>query len=181
MAAEFKDSTNHIWQVCLTVPNMSRIKRASEGRFDLFDAMSNFEGRTLVEVIDDDSRLDAFWEMLWLVIEPQAAKQSITPELFAERMAATERILDARKVFRKEWRDFFQSIQREDLILVLDKQEKVMELAHRKLKETVNKDLSNRLDAKLEQSADEAMSKLSGDLSELLALTQSSEPGASST
>jgi len=101
---EFTDKTNQRWEIELTIGLVSRLRKNT--RFNLYEPHAGTP--PLVQVLDDD--LEAFWELLWHLVEKQADARSINAEKFGELMAARS-LIDAQRVFMEEWRDFCHGLQ----------------------------------------------------------------------
>jgi hypothetical protein len=175
----FTDSSNGRWEITLPIGTVFRVRAASEGRFDLFDPEREADGVKLLAIVTEDRHLLTFWELLFLVIEPQAEQRGINGDQFGLLMAA-EHLLDARKAFLEEWRDFFQKLQRADMAAALEKtalyQAKARELVAAKVK-----DLADGLDPKIEAKLQEAVNSTFGSLRESLDKTLAPTPGDNCT
>jgi hypothetical protein len=102
---EFKDAKGETWQIVLHFGNIARTMRASDKRFNL----------TQVGELADQLAQDPleFYDLLWILLKPQADAKNIDEEQFGERMAAYP-IHEARLAFFAEWEDFFRQAQRPD-------------------------------------------------------------------
>lgn len=179
--AEFRDSSNFKWTISLPVGAVARVKKDSDGKFNLFDPASKCgDGRTLHEALNED--LGEFWELLWHLLSPQAsaALPPVSPEQFGERMQGDE-LLQAQAAFWKEWADFFRRLQRQDISLLLEKEAKRMELARVKLEAAMKDPRLSKLDAKIEEEVDAVMKQSFGALWESLEPTQIAAVGVSLT
>lgn len=171
----FEDKTGHKWRIDLTIGAVTRVKQASDGRFDLFDAGKN----NLAETLWVD--LEQFWELLWLLVEPQAAAQSppVTATEFGEAMAAAC-LINARQAFFAEWTDFFQTLQRPDQALPLEKLKTYMDQALTAMREKAADPALAAIDAKVAQKIDRQLSSSFGNLLAELDATLGDTPSASS-
>jgi hypothetical protein len=171
----FEDKTGHKWRIDLTIGAVTRVKQASEGRFDLFDAGKN----NLAETLWTD--VETFWELLWLLIEPEA--QALDPPVgaaqFGERMAAAC-LINARQAFFAEWTDFFQTLQRPDQALPLEKLKTYMDQALTAMREKATDPALAAIDAKVAQKIDRQLSSSFGSLLAELDATLADTPSASS-
>lgn len=113
----FADRNGRQWQIDLTIGTVARVRKQSGKRFDLLDPSSVVDGEKLSTVLDGD--LAMVYEVLWHVIEPQAAAAGITAEKFGEAMAA-DCIVAAQTALFAAWLDFFRAVQRPDLATALD-------------------------------------------------------------
>lgn len=100
--------------------------RSREPKLDLLDPNTDVDGRPLQVVLSTD--LVQFWNLLWLIVEPQAASQDVTATQFGELMAA-DCLIEAQTAFFLEWRDFFQSLRRPDAAMAVETQAKTMAAA----------------------------------------------------
>ena len=169
----FEDKTGHKWRIDLTIGAVTRVKQASDGRFDLFDAGKN----NLAEQLWTD--LEMFWELLWLLVEPEAAEKSQTAEQFGEAMAAAC-LISARQAFFAEWQDFFQTLQRPDQALPLEKLKTYMDQALTAMREKANDPALAKIDAKVKAKIDRQLSSSFGKLLAELDATLADTPSASS-
>jgi hypothetical protein len=168
----FDDKTGHKWRIDLTIGAVTRVKQASDGRFDLFDAGKN----NLAEQLWTD--LEMFWELLWLLVEPEAADHSKTAEQFGEAMAAAC-LINARQAFFAEWTDFFQTLQRPDQALPLEKLKTYMDQALTAMQEKATDPALTAIDAKVKQKIDRQLSSSFGSLLAELNATLADTPSAS--
>jgi hypothetical protein len=169
----FEDKTGHKWRIDLTIGAVTRVKQASEGRFDLFDAGKN----NLAERLWTD--LEMFWELLWLLVEPEANDHSITAAEFGERMAAAC-LIAARQTFFAEWQDFFQTLQRPDQALPLEKLKTYMDQALMAMREKANDPALTKIDQKVKAKIDRQLNSSFGSLLAELDATLADTPSASS-
>lgn len=158
---DFQDKTKAPWQIDLTVGAAIRVHAASDKAFDLFDPSKD----DLAQKLIDD--LPTFWQVLWLVVEPQAREKNVTAEQFGELMAA-DCIVKAQHQFFEEWRDFFQSLQQPHKAKVVETlataQAKALEL----LREKIASPLLANLDGRISDKMKERLEKSSGSLAESL-------------
>jgi len=164
----FKDSGGNTWQIELTIGNVMRMKKA-EGGCNLF------ETQPLAEKLHRD--LGEFWEMLWLLIEPQAAAKNIDAEAFGKLMNPSNLVL-AQGEFFKEWADFFRDAQQPQVATALEKlgtyQAKALKLVQEKLGGGEMASLDEAVEAKMR----ETLNKSFGSLQESLGLTLEPSPSA---
>jgi hypothetical protein len=167
---EFKDRDGNRWKIDLTFGTVLRVKSESEGRFNLLEP----EHDKLRERIAAHD-FEALYELLWLIVRPQAEAKDIDAAKFGELMAA-DCLFDARQVLWGEWTDFFRQLQRPDQATVLEKLEKynakAMELVKAKLSEKALTDL----DARVETEMATALNKSFGKLQESLESTLGPSP-----
>lgn len=112
----FVDKTGQGWELSLTIGAVKRVRDRSGGRFDLLDPQRKVGDRDLFELLDTD--LAECWEVVWLLVEPQAAKRDVTAEQFGELMAA-DCLVDMQAKLFAEWVDFFRQCQRSELAAAL--------------------------------------------------------------
>ena len=83
---KFQDKENGQWTIDLSVGTLRRVKRDSEGKFNLFEPEGDYNGVPLRQALwADDAE---FWEVLYQIVEPEATKREITADKFGELMAA---------------------------------------------------------------------------------------------
>jgi hypothetical protein len=171
----FDDKTGHKWRIDLTIGAVTRVKQASEGRFDLFDAGKN----SLAEKLWTD--LEMFWELLWLLVEPEA--QALDPPVgaaqFGDAMAAAC-LISARQAFFAEWTDFFQTLQRPDQALPLEKLKTYMDQALTAMREKANDPALTKIDLKVKAKIDRQLKSSFGSLLAELDATLADTPSAKS-
>lgn len=169
---EFKDKTGGVWQIDLTVGAAMRVHSQSEGTLDLFDPNKDDLGQRLID------SLPRFWEVLWLLVEPQARTRNVNAEQFGELMAA-DCLIDAQRKFLGEWRDFFSSLQsphKARVVELLDRTHaKALEMVREKLATPEVKGLDERIDRAMAQKSEQWF----GNLRESLDLTLGPLPSAS--
>lgn len=176
---KFQDKEGGSWEISLTIGDIFRVKEASEGKFDLFEPTKEVGGVPLGQLLDENDGV--FWELLCYLVEPQVLAKNITLKQFGQLLAADCWPV-ARRVFFEAWVDFFQSLQRPDKALPLEKlakyQAKALELVKAKLADQRLKDLDPKVYAKMES----VLNKSFGDSLDLLeSQTRLSAPGESST
>lgn len=176
---KFQDKEGGSWEVDLTIGTIFRVKDASQGRFDLFEPTKEVDGVPFGQLLDENDGV--FWELLCHLIEPQVLAKTLTLKEFGHLLAADCWPV-AHRVFFEAWCDFFQSLQRPDKALPLEKlakyQAKALELVKAKLADQRLKDLDPKVFAKMES----VLNKSFGDsLDSLESQTLALEPGGSST
>jgi hypothetical protein len=113
----FKDKNGLDWTIDLNVGDAMRVRRA-DARFDLFDCTKEVDGVPLPGVLFDD--VPTFWELLYLLVKPQADERGINAEAFGALMSA-EALVKSQFVFFDEWRDFFRDLQQPTKAMALEK------------------------------------------------------------
>lgn len=113
----FSDSTGRRWEIALPIGTVIRVKSTSGGRFNLFEPESQVDGKPLREAVFTD--LATTWELVWLIVEPQASAANVTAEQFGQAMAA-ECMIAAAQALQREWADFFRRLQRPDTATALE-------------------------------------------------------------
>ena len=170
---EFRDKDGVKWVIDLPIGEIARVRNVSEGRFNLWEPIKD----DLAQRLADD--LSLFWEILWHLVEPQAAKAGISAEAFGLAVAA-ECLFDAQRKFFDEWRDFFHRLQKPDLAAVLEKltkyQAKALELVRAKL---ASGEL-DQIDPQVENKMQRVLNDSFGKLRESLDLILGPSPGANS-
>lgn len=175
---EFKDRDGRAWQIDLTIGNVLHVKRHSEGRFDLFDPSQTFDGQPLQVVLITD--LTVFWEVLWLLVEQQAAAADVSAVAFGQAMAA-DCLVNAQQVFFDEWRDFFRSLRRPDAALSVETQAKTLATAVKLVTAKIQAIDQTRMQQQIETKLERELSATFGSVQASLAATLEDTPGDSST
>lgn len=174
---QFNDKNGRAWQIDLTIGTVMRV-RSAEPAFDLLDAAKDIRGRPLQAVLDTE--LDEFWNLLWLIVAPQADSKGVDATAFGDAMAA-DCLIEAKIAFFAEWRDFFQSLRRPDAALAVETQAKTMmaamKLVATRIADLNQADLMKRIESQLEKK----ISGQFGKLQESLDAIQEDSPGGSST
>jgi hypothetical protein len=181
---EFKDKDGTLWSINLTIGLVERVKKASGWNLYEPDAPAPAEheakltpgdsagAKTVQDVLWTD--LSRFWELLWHLVQDQAAERKIDAEAFGRLMAA-RCLIDAHQAFWHEWADFFRQLQRPDAALVLEKMETLraaaIGLAEVKLRDPRVAELEKRVLAGMEETVErdfaQALSDGYGTLREL--------------
>lgn len=168
----FRDSKGGAWEIDLSIGTVMRVRAANE-KYDLFDPLQD----DLSSRLDND--LAAFWELLWLLVEPQARGRSVDAAAFGESMAA-ECLIEAQGKFLAEWIDFFHCLQRPDKATALEKMKsynaKAMELVKEKIKGVEFAKIDGRVEAKMRADLDAKF----GELREFLDSTLGPSPSDTS-
>lgn len=108
MPHTFKDNRGEEWIVALPYGTVVRVRKESQGRFDLLEPFAtDLQDRLRMDTVE-------FWELLQLLTEPQANARGISAAEFGERMASAC-VFDAQRAFFAEWVDFFRGSQRPDV------------------------------------------------------------------
>ena len=175
---KFQDSQGGAWEVDLTIGNIFRVKDATNGRFDLFEPKKEVDGVPLGQLLDESDGV--FWELLCQLIEPQILERKMTIPDFGKVMAADCWPV-ARRIFFEAWVDFFQSLQRPDKALPLEKlakyQVKALELVKAKLEDPRLKELDPKVYSKMQSALNTSFSQSL----DLLESTLAPSPGDDST
>ena len=180
---KFVDRTEESWTLDLSFGAVARVKSLSDGKYDLL------RPERLIESPDFDKpvtlqtliMLDfpTLWEVLFMLVEPQAIERKITAQQFAERMNP-EKLLAAREALRREWQDFFHQLQRPDKALALEKLGKWLAEAERKLETAMQNPIIDEMDAKVSNEMDLILTNSFGSLRESLGSTRDRSPGVNS-
>ena len=169
---EFVDRDGKKWLIDLNIGNVLHVKHATSGRLDLLDPSHEVDGQPLQVVLYSD--LGEFWEVLWLLVESQAAKQSITAEDFGQLMAA-DCLVEAQTLFFTEWSDFFHSLRRPDAALAVESQAKIQAAALRlvtaKVKQIDQMGLSQKIETTVERAVNQAYGTVRESLDAILGPT----------
>jgi hypothetical protein len=175
---KFLDKDNRVWRIDLCIGNVFHVRDGSQGKFNLLDPTHDVGGQPLQIVLATD--LGEFWEMLWLLMEPQAKRDAVTAEQFGLAMAA-DCLVDAQAKFFDEWRVFFLSLHRPDAALSVESQAKMLatavKLVTAKIQQINQPQLQQQMEAKVAQAVNAAYGNVRASLDAILGPT----PGDSST
>lgn len=180
---QFRDREQYDWTIDLNFGAVLRVKSLSDGRYDLlkpekliqhseFDKPVSLQAAILLD-------LPTLWEVLFMVVEPEAKSKGISAEQFAARLSP-EDLIDASEKFREEWRDFFRGLQRPDQATALEKMGVWMKAATRKLNQAMEDGRLESLDRQVMDQMDRTMSSSFGSLQAHLDSTREATPGGSS-
>lgn len=162
----FQDSAGNKYELTLTIGDVLRVKKASGGKYDLFEPQKEYEpGMTLMGIVQAD--FEAFFEVFWHLIEPQAIEKNITAVQFGKLMAA-DCLFAAQVAFAEEWTLFFQNLQRPEIVATLEKTARLMGVAKAKLKAGMNSQQMQEIEALAETKMDKALNDSLGSLREQL-------------
>lgn len=150
--SSFQDTTGEKWEINLTYGLLSRIKKQSNGNFNLLEPTKDELSARLL------SQIEEWWEVLWYLVESQAKERAVTAEQFGERMSTTC-LRTARDGFFRELIDFFRQLQREDIALALETQMEQHAKAMSKMQERV-KTLEAAIDQKMNRTLNSEFGKL---------------------
>jgi hypothetical protein len=196
----FKDSKSETWDVSLTIGAVLRIKKVSNGKFDLLEPTKD----DLCTKLNSD--YGEFFEVLWLLVEPQArtkaptegelklrakreaerkridpavdllpaAAEGITAEEFGERLASAC-LLEAQRKFFEEWASFFHGLQRAAEGTALEKMQALTDEAAQQVRQRVMTETAGLVEKAAPKFA-EILNKECGNLQALLASKLSLEP-----
>lgn len=108
----FHDQNGLPWTIDLVFGEVLRVKAAAEGKFNLLEPTDLAD-----KLVSDYAE---FWELLWLLVAPEAAERKITAEQFGKLMAANC-LAEARRLFFEEWADFFLQLHQPDKAAVVER------------------------------------------------------------
>ena len=161
----FKDKTGREWDLSITIGAVHRVRSATDKRIDLLTPTAKVDGRPLFELISDD--LVECWQVLWLLVEPQAKERAITADQFGEDMAA-DCMVNAQDLLIREWADFFRQCQRLDQAAALA----TIAAGKKKIAETMRRGMEaidlTQVQAKLGEQIETILGKSFGSLPESL-------------
>jgi len=114
----FHDEEKRPWDVRLTIADIKRVKAALA--LDLMEPATDLEGKpippeklrqvpNLAMVLQTD--LLKFYDVLWVLLQPEAKKADIDEESFGRALAG-ESLINAHLAFLDEWQDFFDQLRR---------------------------------------------------------------------
>jgi hypothetical protein len=166
--ARFKDKTGREWDLSLTIGAIQRVRSATDKRIDLLAPTAPVDGKPLFELLSDD--LVECWQVLWLLVEPQAKALAITAEQFGEDMAADCMVV-AQDLLIREWADFFRQCQRPDQAAALA----TIAAGKRKIVETMRKGMETvdlaQVETKMGEQIEAILGRSFGNLPASLAAT----------
>jgi hypothetical protein len=169
--ATFKDRENNTWTIDLPFGTVLRVKKESEGQFNLLDPE---HGNLADRLASHD--FEALFELLWHILRPIAEARQIDAEKFGQLVAA-DCLLDARQALWKEWTDFFQKLQRPDQATVLEKlakyNAKAVELVKAKVADPALANLDSRVEAQMAATLNRSFGSLGESLDSILAASPS--------
>lgn len=158
----FQDKTGASWSIELPIGAVLRVKRESNGRFNLLDPTPLMD-----KLIGDELE---FWELLWHLIEPQARQQQVSPEMFGDRLAA-DCLFAARRLFFLEWADFFRQLHRPDRAATVEKVAQylaqAMELTLQKLASPEMRALDQQVELKIQRTLNDSFGELQASLASI--------------
>lgn len=157
---QFVDKDGGNWEIDLTIGNVMRVRSANPV-LDLLDPSKDTSGQPLQVALQVDFPL--FWELLWLLVEPQAKSRGIDAEQFGQLVAA-DCLLESQAAFFAEWRDFFRSFRRPDAALAVETQAKAqaaaLKLVAAKVETVDQAKLLSRIDSLLETRISEQFGRV---------------------
>lgn len=159
--ATFSDKTGRQWSLDLTIGAVDRVKRGTDGRINLLHPEGLVDGKQTQLLLMSD--LLEFWEVLFLLVEPQCQRDNISADQFGELMAA-DCLVQAQTVFWHEWSDFFRKLQRLELATALEKMLSWTTMAKEKLKTALKRVPSHQLDREVMMKLDAALNAAFGSL-----------------
>lgn len=169
MVARFKDSQGNEWSIVLAIGDVQRVRRESNGRYDLIQPTGEIDGKQLIDAILDDPV--TAWEVLWYLIEPQAINRTITAEKFGELMTV-DCVVAATNLLLEVWADFFRQCQRHEMAqsirLMLAGRRKLIETVERQLTREMTSEITAKLERTIEKQSGEAFSSLQASLALIL-------------
>lgn len=174
----FTDNAKQTWQLELPVGTMKRLQGHGWNLLEP-ESLKQVEGKaapqTIQSIVEEDTL--SIFEILWLIIEPQAKALGVTAEQFGERMASDCFVI-AHNALLEELRDFFHNLRRYDVAASLEKSRQIREMATRKIKSKLAQldQFDNQIENKIDGILNESFSTLQADLESTLGTT----PGANS-
>jgi hypothetical protein len=175
MINEFKDRDGNRWAIDLPIGTVLRVKAESEGRLNLLDPQhENLADRLAAH------DFETLYELLWLILRPSAEAKEIDAEKFGQ-LLASDCIIEARQVLWRVWKDFFQSLQRPDLAIVLEKLEtynaKALELVQQKIAGANLNGIVERVEAMMRTTLNDSFGSLEASLESILGDSPSGNSG----
>lgn len=163
----FKDKTGREWTIELTIGAVERLRKTSA--FDLYDPTKPVLGRLVSGLADNrqpslqeriGSDWSLFWELLFLIVEPDLTAAGVSADEFGRLMAA-DCLVEARLAFWQEWADFFRRLQNAPFARALELQQdlwaKTMELAKARMESPELKATIRDLEKQISQAMDRAL------------------------
>ena len=100
MTTNFKDTEGRVWSLDLTIGSIKRVKSITD-----IDLLNITDGSTLVDLSRNPLQLV---DLIWAIIQPQAAALSVTDEQFGSAMGGMA-LRDASEAFLEAITSFFLS------------------------------------------------------------------------
>jgi len=191
MPHTFQDRIGREWTIDLTIGTMERLKAKTD--FDLYEPGLPVRNRLLDGVVADkqpalQERLagdwSLFWELLFLILEPDLQAANVTAEAFGKVMASAC-LVQAKRAFWEEWSDFFQSLESEAEVTTLAMQRKVTEAQARvvatKAKDPRLAQTLSRLEKAAEQEAEKILMKALEEVDQAIAEAKTESPASANS
>lgn len=176
---KFNDASGKAWAIDINFGAVLRVKKGSEGKYDLLAPEALVaEDRTLCELLRDD--YEAFFDVVWCLIAPQAEAAGYSPSDLAEKLPA-ETIAKMHVDFGKEWEDFFRSLNRPEKAEAVRAVWALHQAAAKAILKQLQSPEYQRLQNKALEKLDQALNNFCGSLEERLDSILEVSPGASST
>lgn len=155
----FLDKTGRKWVVELTIGAIDRVKSETNGRINLLHPEGMVDNKQTQVLLMSD--LLEFWQVLYLLVEPQCLAAGITAEQFGDLMAA-DCLHQSQEVFWKEWSDFFLKLQRPELAMALEKIQTWTTMATARITKAMQRLSSQDLDSQVMTKLDVALNAAFG-------------------
>lgn len=161
----FKDAKGDAWEIALPFGTVNRVKSQ-------FNLLEPFKEDQLAEKLNSDWGM--FYDLLWILLEPQAKDREVTAEQFGQRIAA-ECIHDARSQFFLEWADFFHKLQREQEAVALETMVRLNAAAMNEIRKRLAEETAN-IEERAMPKIHQALNSDCGKLQALLESTHTPSP-----
>jgi len=145
---KFTDDLEREWKIILNTTIMEDISDGLD--IDLFEPIKEGENEQLLGKIVPTSRenIIRFVNMLFMICESQCKEQGITDKQFGQGLGGGG-LKSATTAFYEEWMDFFQSLDRTDLVeAILKLQELIKEMMDnvaREIKKVTSEDIKEEM------------------------------------
>ena len=116
---KFTDDMEREWKIILNTTIMEEISDGLD--IDLFEPIKEGGENVLTKIAPiSKENIARFVNMLFMICEAQCKDQSITPKLFGQGLGGIG-LKSATTAFYEEWMDFFQCLDRTDLVEAIAK------------------------------------------------------------
>ena len=116
---KFTDDMEREWKIILNTTIMEEISDGLD--IDLFEPIKDDGNHVLLKIVPTSKEnIARFVSMLFMICEFQCKEHDITPKLFGQGLGGTG-LKAATTAFYEEWMDFFQCLDRTDLVEALAK------------------------------------------------------------
>lgn len=147
----FKTKDGQSWDLDLTLGSVRRVRdRLKDGPHGDVDLLNLEEGEPALGTrLATDLML--LCDILWILVEREAAERGITDEQFGELLGGGD-IAEAHETFFKELMDFFQKMKRPDRVNWINKQQETIRHVVEKISSKVSEvNLTSKIDSTIDK------------------------------